>query len=487
MLGSNYFYLHQVTVKTFQMAKTLVTNKQYQACVEAGACTQAERYGQNFSGDDQPVVGVDWNQAQAFAKWAGGRLPTETEWEYAARSGGKEQEYPWGDEGPSCELTVFSSDGTSGGNGCGRNSTWPVCSKPKGNTKQGLCDMAGNVWEWLQDWYHDSYNGVPTDGSAWESPAGSDRVVRGGTWDNEDLTPDDLPVDSRRHFAPAFRSNDGGLRLARSSLPPESLTPQKLDASHETKPAAVPARVTPDNAGIEWVTIPGGSFMMGSESEQPVHRVTVRSFEMAKTEVTKKQYRACVEAGACTPPCDFRDRFRAGFRAGDDQDDQPVVGVFWSQAKDFSAWVGGRLPTEAEWEYAARSLGKDWKYPWGNENVTRERAVGGEDCEGAEPDSDCGESSSMPVCSKSKGNTQQGLCDMAGNVTEWVQDKWHNSYNGAPIDGSAWDDAGSYRVVRGGSWLDYAVRLLTTIRGNANDPGWCTGDLGFRPARSSSR
>jgi formylglycine-generating enzyme required for sulfatase activity len=166
---------HKVTVKTFQMAKTLVMNKQYRACVEAGVCTPAESYGDNFSGDDQPVVGVNWDQAQAFVKWVGGRLPTEAEWEYAARSGGKKQNYPWGDKEATCERAVID-------NGCGRNSTWPVCAKPAGNTKQGLCDMAGNVWEWVQDVYHGSYEGAPADGSAWENSAGSGRVERGGAW-----------------------------------------------------------------------------------------------------------------------------------------------------------------------------------------------------------------------------------------------------------------------------------------------------------------
>jgi len=69
-----------------------------------------------------------------------------------------------------------------GGDGCGRDSTWPVCSKPSGNTTEGLCDMAGNVFEWVQDWYHSSYDGAPTDGSAWEKPTGSSRVLRGGSW-----------------------------------------------------------------------------------------------------------------------------------------------------------------------------------------------------------------------------------------------------------------------------------------------------------------
>jgi formylglycine-generating enzyme required for sulfatase activity len=190
--------IHRVTIKTFQMAKTLVTNKQYKACVGAGACTPAhvsdgscyawngERWAQgpplgSFQGDDQPAVCVDWDQAQVFSRWAGGRLPTEAEWEYAARGAGKKWKYPWGDDEATCERAVIE-DTSAGGVGCGRTATWPVCSKPKGNTPQGLCDMAGNVWEWMQDWYHNSYEGAPPDGSAWENPPGYRRVVRGGSW-----------------------------------------------------------------------------------------------------------------------------------------------------------------------------------------------------------------------------------------------------------------------------------------------------------------
>ena len=216
-------------------------------------------------------------------------------------------------------------------------------------------------------------------------------------------------------------------------------------------------------AGIEWVTIPGGSFMMGSdesEDEKPRHSVTVRTFQLAKTEATVKQYKACVDAGACTAPT--TGEYCTWGAAG--KENHPVNCVDWNQAKAFSKWVGGRLPTEAEWEYAARSGGKDWKYAWGNEDVTCELAVinyGG---------SGCGKDSTWPVCSKTKGNTVQGLCDMAGNVWEWTQD-WYQ---------------GSYRVMRGGSWT-FNAGFARAANRNFIDPGFRVINLGFRPSRSSSR
>ncbi len=199
----------------------------------------------------------------------------------------------------------------------------------------------------------------------------------------------------------------------------------------------------------------------GDSDEKPVHEVTVRTFQMAKTEVTNKQYRACVGAGACAPP--------SSYEGGDGH---PVVNVDWEQARKFSDWVGGRLPSEAEWEYAARSAGKDWKYPWGDEDATCERAVIG----------GCG-SGAAPVCSKPAGNTAQGLCDMAGNAWEWVQDWGHGSYNGAPNDGSAWESpAGSYRVLRGGAWFNDASNARAAYR-NRLAPAYRSGYLSFRPVR----
>lgn len=254
---------------------------------------------------------------------------------------------------------------------------------------------------------------------------------------------------------------------------------------------ATQIELSQDNAGIVWVAIPGGSFMMGDEDwsyTKPVHSVTIKPFEMAKTEVTNKQYQACVDSGVCTPAhvldgtcfvysqsSGKYDKLPASFLG----DTQPVVCVDWNQAKTFSEWVGGRLPTEAEWEYAARSAGKNQKYPWGNENAICERAVI------ADGERGCGGILTWPVCSKSKGNTVQGLCDMAGNVWELVQDQDHASYIGAPTDGSAWESlTNSYRIVRGGSWFDDAKSARSTSR-LSNAPGTNYSDCGLRPVRSS--
>ena len=238
-----------------------------------------------------------------------------------------------------------------------------------------------------------------------------------------------------------------------------------------------------DDTGV-WVSISGGTFQMGStegsSDEEPVHPVTVPSFQMWRTEVTVAQYGQCVDAGACDEPYEGSEPYENWGVAG--REDHPVNNVDWDQAVAFCDWAGGRLPSESEWEYAARSGGQDITYPWGNEEATCDYAVMYDE---ATEEIGCGEGHTWAVCGIPAGNTDQGLCDMSGNVWEWVQDWYHGDYTGAPDDGSAWEDpSGSARVIRGGGFHAYAYALRAAAR-YGNHPGVDHDNLGFRCARSN--
>lgn len=197
--------------------------------------------------------------------------------------------------------------------------------------------------------------------------------------------------------------------------------------------------VTPPAAPREWIAIGGGKFMMGTnelidgfEGPKPVREVSIKAFEMSRTAVTVAQYAECVTKGKCTLP-------GAGGNCNwgvPGRQDHPVNCVIWDQADQFAKFKGARLPSESEWEYAARGGGQSRKYPWGGAALAESLLV-------------MNTETTMPVCSKPAGNTTQGLCDMAGNVRQWVQDKYQNSYNGAPSDGSAFNGVSDYWVMRG--------------------------------------
>jgi len=231
---------------------------------------------------------------------------------------------------------------------------------------------------------------------------------------------------------------------------------------------------------LDWIPIPGGTYQMGSDAgdttEQPVHSVTVPAFEMTKTEVTIDQYQACVDAEACTLPDDYTVSSYCNW-GGSGRGLHPVDCVDWNQAVAFCSWAGGRLPSESEWEYAARSAGQDITYPWGDETATCQYAVMDDGGVG------CGQDSTWAVCGKPAGNTVQGLCNMSGNVIEWVQDVYHFNYFNAPADGSAWEDSGSIRVMRGGSFYYGEADGMTATTRTNNVPSDRDGVLGFRCAR----
>ena len=163
--------VHTVELDAFYMDSREVTNGQYGVFMEQTGHRKPYYWNDTkYNQTNQPVVGVDWNDAVAYAKWAGKRLPTEAEWEYAARGGLAGKRYPWGDE-------ITHDDANYGSKG---GIPTVVGSYPANG--YGLYDMAGNVWEWCQDWYDkDYYNNSPTKNPPGPG-TGSSRVLRGGSW-----------------------------------------------------------------------------------------------------------------------------------------------------------------------------------------------------------------------------------------------------------------------------------------------------------------
>ena len=141
-----------INLAAFSIDRSEVTTKAYKSCVEAGGCSEPQSgmllNWNNPARDDHPINGVTWSQAKAYCKWAGKRLPSEAEWEKAAR-GTDRRLYPWGDQKPDCSRAVISEGRNNAG--CGSRTTSPVCSKPEGHSPYGLCDMGGNVSEWVED------------------------------------------------------------------------------------------------------------------------------------------------------------------------------------------------------------------------------------------------------------------------------------------------------------------------------------------------
>lgn len=248
-----------------------------------------------------------------------------------------------------------------------------------------------------------------------------------------------------------------GREAPKTSTPPKKTTPARTPPVKKTAPS-----FRPTNPRIELVRIPPGGFMMGSTNggatEKPVHQVTIsQAFYMGKYEVTQGQWQAVMGNN----PSNFKDCANC-----------PVEQVSWDDAQKFIQRLNQtndgyiyRLPTEAEWEYACRAgttgdyAGNLSEMAWYSENSgSKTHSVGG------------------------KRPNDWGLADMHGNVWEWCQDWYHETYYGAPTDGSAWLSGGEqkYRVLRGGSWLDTNAPNLRSASRNTASPDYRGSYIGFR-------
>jgi formylglycine-generating enzyme required for sulfatase activity len=166
---------HTVTLDAYWIDQTEVTQEMYARCVEEGQCKEPSCAN---SGENYPVICVSWKSANDYCTWAGRQLPTEAQWEKAAR-GTDGRLYPWGNAPASCEYAVIN-DG-SGSGFCGQgNRVWAVGSKPKGASPYGALDMAGNAWEWVADWYAEDYYQNSPRNNPTGPETGRYRIVRGG-------------------------------------------------------------------------------------------------------------------------------------------------------------------------------------------------------------------------------------------------------------------------------------------------------------------
>ena len=248
---------------------------------------------------------------------------------------------------------------------------------------------------------------------------------------------------------------------------PSGLPTTKADADAAAKADAEKPKCKPDS-GMK--PIPAGTFTMGSDDgddkEKPSHQVNVAAFCIDMTEVTTAAYAACVINRKCRP-ADTGGSYNSGVA---ERENHPINGVNWYQASIYCKTQGLRLPTEEEWEYAAR--GTDGRiYPWGNAEPSEQLCWNRKGV--SKPNSTCA------VNSLPKGDSPFGLADMAGNVWEWTSSGDTSSY--------AEKRSAQTRVSRGGSWYNTSPSGVRSAFRGGVDPAYRLDDLGFRCADSLFR
>jgi formylglycine-generating enzyme required for sulfatase activity len=457
---------HQVTLsRPFFMAVHHVTRGQFRKFVENDHyVTDAEKAGKTdtwshnrfFAQDDNhPVVQVSWNDAMAFVDWlhrtqrvagtSGYRLPTEAEWEWACRAGTKTRFYTGDSEGALDDAAWTSSNSAK--------STHPVLQKRP--NALGLYDMLGNAWQWCFDNYGPYPNGPVTDPVGTVQDPSATRVVRGGAWL---YGPRDCRSACRYGGAPTNCGGDLGFRVcldladsAPATASPALVSPAPVAPGTERR--LEDALISP-TLGSKFVLIPAGTFTMGSpkgesDSNTPFdetqHQVTLtRPWYMAIHPVTRGQFRKFVSDDHYITDAERKNKADTWkhLAALPQDDDHPVVAVSWNDTTAFIAWLNRtdrradgrkyRLPTEAEWEYAARAGAPDppraslGDYAWFADNSDDE---------------------SHPVGLK-KPNAW-GLYDVLGNVREWVEDR-AAYYDYVPLPEVSVDPKGPQRGTGGG-------------------------------------
>jgi formylglycine-generating enzyme required for sulfatase activity len=221
--------------------------------------------------------------------------------------------------------------------------------------------------------------------------------------------------------------------------------------------------------GAPAVLIPAGSFTFGDDEVSPLRNLSVDAFYMDRYEITTARYRKFLESTGSQNTPDHWDAIK-----GDRSDEMPVVGVSWSEANAYCRWAGRRLPTEAEWEKAAR--GADARiYPWGDQPPSPDRANYGNGAEGPY------DGALSPVGTHPAGRSPYGVDDLEGNVSEWVADWFGESFASDDTFNPRGPAEGEKRVIRGAGRYDPPERLIAAARWHAS-PDTRSDDMGFRCA-----
>ncbi len=416
-----------------------VTVEQYKSCAEDGACELPEAlyrlaYPEEENvADKLPMVYVSADQAADYCEWAGMRLPTADEWKAAAKPADDAAltESSVNVVGTNRRAYIHSEDQQA--------LTVPVTAFRSPSSAYGMVQMLGNVWEWA----------LPEDDGA--------NMALGGAW-NSYLSA--VGPDTEMETFPGYAADNIGFRCFAdiTALDPEKFEISADDVDVLLNPGLWSSKGVRAKDNAKMVYIPSAVFNMGVTNgqidEKPVHEVTLSAYWIDAYEVNNEQYALCVAEGACTEPHETKSLRQASYYGNPAFSNYPVIAVDRQQAAAYCEWAGVRLPTEAEWEHAAKGP-EGTAYPWGAAFVSANLNYSGN-----------GNYDTLAVNANPEDVSAFGVYDLGGNVSEWVADRYQENWysvTNQPIDPTG-PENGNYYVIRGGSAQTGENNVRTTDR-----------------------